>query len=135
MARVRLNAIAASTSRAKLAAKLPEGRCLRGRFQVSDDLFDDGVPAVVGLGVQHRTGSIGEHGVVPPGREQFTLRVFDVVVGVRVEGADALLLDTEDARGLGRAIAPLARARGASVLEVRAVDEDLEDVFRYLVER
>ena len=58
-----------------------------------------------------------------------------VVVGVRVEGADALLLDTEDARGLGRAIAPLARARGASVLEVRAVDEDLEDVFRYLVER
>ena len=58
-----------------------------------------------------------------------------VVVGVRVEGDDALLLDTEDARGLGRAIAPLARARGASVLEVRAVDEDLEDVFRYLVER
>ena len=58
-----------------------------------------------------------------------------VVVGVRIEGDDALLLDTEDARGLGRAIAPLARARGASVLEVRAVDEDLEDVFRYLVER
>jgi ABC-2 type transport system ATP-binding protein len=58
-----------------------------------------------------------------------------VVVGVRVEGDDALLLDTEDARGLGRAIAPLARARGTSVLEVRAVDEDLEDVFRYLVER
>jgi ABC-2 type transport system ATP-binding protein len=58
-----------------------------------------------------------------------------VVVGVRIEGDDALLLDTEDARGLGRAIAPLARARGARVLEVRAVDEDLEDVFRYLVER
>ena len=36
-----------------------------------------------------------------------------VVVGVRGEGDDALLLDTEDARGLGRALAPLARARGA----------------------
>ena len=58
-----------------------------------------------------------------------------VVVGARIEGDDGLVLDTEDARGLGRAIAPLARARGASILEVGAVDEDLEDVFRYLVER
>jgi ABC-2 type transport system ATP-binding protein len=58
-----------------------------------------------------------------------------VVVGARVEGDDGLVLDTDDARALGRAIAPLARTRGASVLEVRAVDEDLEDVFRYLVER
>jgi ABC-2 type transport system ATP-binding protein len=58
-----------------------------------------------------------------------------VVVGARIEGEDGLVLDTEDARGLGRAIAPLARARGASILEVGAVDEDLEDVFRYLVER
>ena len=58
-----------------------------------------------------------------------------VVVGARVDGDDGLVLDTDDARGLGRAIAPLARARGASVLEVRPVDEDLEDVFRYLVER
>lgn len=58
-----------------------------------------------------------------------------VVVGARVDGDDALVLDTDDARRLGRAIAPLARARGVSVLEVRPVDEDLEDVFRYLVER
>ena len=58
-----------------------------------------------------------------------------VVVGVRVEGEDALLLDTLDARSLGRALAPVAQAQSASVLEVRAVDEDLEDVFRYLVER
>jgi len=58
-----------------------------------------------------------------------------VVVGARIEGDDSILLDTEDARRLGRAIAPVARACGASVLEVRAVDEDLEDVFRYLVER
>jgi ABC-2 type transport system ATP-binding protein len=58
-----------------------------------------------------------------------------VVVGARVEGDDGLLLDTADARSLGRMIAPVARARGVSVLEVRAVDENLEDVFRYLVER
>ena len=58
-----------------------------------------------------------------------------VVVGVRIEGPDSLVLDTEDARSLGRALAPAARARGVSLLEVRAVGEDLEDVFRYLVER
>jgi ABC-2 type transport system ATP-binding protein len=56
-------------------------------------------------------------------------------VGVRIDGADRLVLDTEDARSLGRALAPVARAQGATVLEVRAVDEDLEDVFRYLVSR
>ncbi|MBI4172231.1 MAG: ABC transporter ATP-binding protein [Actinobacteria bacterium] len=58
-----------------------------------------------------------------------------VVVGARVEGTDGLILDTDDPRSLGRALAPVARARGVSVLEFRAVDEDLEDVFRYLVER
>jgi ABC-2 type transport system ATP-binding protein len=58
-----------------------------------------------------------------------------VAVGARVDGTDGLLLDTEDAGSLGRALAPTARERGATVYEVRAVDEDLEDVFRYLVER
>jgi len=57
------------------------------------------------------------------------------VVGVHVESADRILLDTVDARSLARALAPTARAQGAMVLEVRAVDEDLEDVFRYLVNR
>ena len=58
-----------------------------------------------------------------------------VVVGAQIDGEDGLVLDTDDARGLARALAPLARALGASVLEVRPIDEDLEDVFRYLVER
>jgi ABC-2 type transport system ATP-binding protein len=58
-----------------------------------------------------------------------------VVVGARVDGSDGLVLDTDDARALGRALAPAARVEGASLLEVRAVGEDLEDVFRYLVER
>jgi ABC-2 type transport system ATP-binding protein len=58
-----------------------------------------------------------------------------IVVGARVEADGGLLLDTEDARALGRALAPVARGCGASLLEVTAVDEDLENVFRYLVER
>jgi ABC-2 type transport system ATP-binding protein len=58
-----------------------------------------------------------------------------VVVGARIDGSDTLVLDTEDAGSLGRALAPVARAQGASLLEVRSVGEDLEDVFRYLVER
>ena len=46
-----------------------------------------------------------------------------------------LELDTNDARALARALAPLARDRGARLLEVRPLDEDLEGVFRYLVQR
>jgi ABC-2 type transport system ATP-binding protein len=57
------------------------------------------------------------------------------VLGARVEGDDALELDTHDARALSRALAPLARERGASLLEVRPLDADLEGVFRYLVQR
>ena len=58
-----------------------------------------------------------------------------VVVGARVETDGGLLLDTEDAGLLAHSLAPLAREQAASLLEVGAVDEDLEAVFRYLVER
>jgi ABC-2 type transport system ATP-binding protein len=57
------------------------------------------------------------------------------VLGARLDGEDALELDTNDARALSRALAPLARERGASLLEVRPLDADLEGVFRYLVQR
>ena len=57
------------------------------------------------------------------------------VLGARLEGDEALELDTHDARALSRALAPLARERGASLLEVRPLDADLEGVFRYLVQR
>jgi ABC-2 type transport system ATP-binding protein len=70
-----------------------------------------------------------------PGQLAGDLLHAGIVVGARVDGDDGLVLDTDDARGLARAIAPLARARGVSLLEVHSVDEDLEDVFRYLVER
>ena len=36
----------------------------RACFEVGDDLFDDRVPEVIGLGGQDRQRCIGEHGVV-----------------------------------------------------------------------
>jgi hypothetical protein len=57
------------------------------------------------------------------------------VVGARLEGDGTIELDTSDARALGRALAPLARERDASLLEVVPLDADLEGVFRYLVQR
>ena len=56
------------------------------------------------------------------------------VSGVRME-PDHVEIDTHDARSLAAAIAPLARREDARLLEVRPLDEDLESVFRYLVER
>jgi ABC-2 type transport system ATP-binding protein len=56
-------------------------------------------------------------------------------VGVRLLGDDALELDTSDARALAHALAPVARDRGARLLEVRSLDADLEGVFRYVVQR
>jgi hypothetical protein len=54
---------------------------------------------------------------------------------VRLEGDGALELDTTDARALARALAPLARERGARLYEVHPLDADLEGVFRYVVQR
>lgn len=56
-------------------------------------------------------------------------------VGVRLDGEDVLELDTSDARALTRALAPVARDRGARLFEVRPLDADLEGVFRYVVQR
>ncbi len=106
-ARVRLNAIAASTSQAELAMKLPGGQ-MRERpvLQVGDDLLDDRVAAVVGLGGEHRQGRVGEHGVVAPGGEQLALRVHGDVVRVGVTdpahdqpSGDVLCLRAGDERG------------------------------------
>jgi ABC-2 type transport system ATP-binding protein len=56
-------------------------------------------------------------------------------VGIRLDGKDALEVDTADARALARLIAPLAREHDARLLEVRPLDDDLEGVFRYVVQR
>ncbi len=57
------------------------------------------------------------------------------VVGARLDGDELLELDTNDARQLARALAPTARDRDASLLEITPLDADLEGVFRYLVQR
>jgi ABC-2 type transport system ATP-binding protein len=57
------------------------------------------------------------------------------VVGARLDGDQVLELDTNDAGKLARALAPTARDREASLLEVIPLDADLEGVFRYLVQR
>jgi ABC-2 type transport system ATP-binding protein len=58
-----------------------------------------------------------------------------IAVGARLDGGEALELDTTDARALARALAPLARERDARLFEVAPLDADLEGVFRYLVQR
>ena len=58
-----------------------------------------------------------------------------LAMGVRIEDGSTLTVDTVDAPAFGRAIAPLAIEARADVTEIRPLDEDLESVFRYLVER
>lgn len=58
-----------------------------------------------------------------------------VISGCRLDGADAVVVDTTDAVAFRRAVAPAARDRDASLLELRPLDDDLESVFRYLVQR
>lgn len=46
-----------------------------------------------------------------------------------------LEINTTDVDGFGRAVAPVAQTLGVRLREVAPVDDDLESVFRYLVER
>jgi ABC-2 type transport system ATP-binding protein len=52
---------------------------------------------------------------------------------VRVEG-DSVIVDTTEVASFRRAIAQVAREEQARLYEVRGLDDDLESVFRYLVE-
>jgi len=56
-------------------------------------------------------------------------------IGVRLGEGDELTVDSVDADAFGRTIAPAAKAVNASLREVVPLDDDLESVFRYLVER
>ena len=56
-------------------------------------------------------------------------------IGAWVEGPASVLVDTRTVAELRRAIAPAARDAKARLVEVRSMDEDLEAVFRYLVNR
>jgi ABC-2 type transport system ATP-binding protein len=57
-----------------------------------------------------------------------------LVDGVSVQSGQ-LLADTSDVDGFGRAIAPVAKTLDIRLREVEPTDDDLESVFRYLVER
>jgi ABC-2 type transport system ATP-binding protein len=57
-----------------------------------------------------------------------------LVSGVEV-GDGSVILETSDIDAFGRAVAGLARAVGARLDEVTPLDDDLDSVFRYLLER
>lgn len=54
------------------------------------------------------------------------------VQGIEFDG-ETITVDTNDARALARVLARNAQAVDARLYEVRALDEDLESVFKYLV--
>lgn len=56
------------------------------------------------------------------------------VVGLQVAD-DAVVIDTDDIDQFGRTVASIAAERSIRLREVRPLDDDLESVFRYLVER
>jgi ABC-2 type transport system ATP-binding protein len=57
-----------------------------------------------------------------------------LVDGVSV-ALDSLTIDTSDIDRFGRGIAGVARECGVRLREVEPIDDDLESVFKYLVER
>jgi ABC-2 type transport system ATP-binding protein len=69
-----------------------------------------------------------------PRRLAAALVEFGLVDGVSIS-VDALVVDTNDVDRFGRMIAPVARDRNIRLREVEPTDDDLESVFRYLVER
>ena len=56
-------------------------------------------------------------------------------IAVRVAGSDEIMVDTVDVSAFRRTVAPAAQAAGARLLELVPLDDDLESVFRYLVQR
>jgi ABC-2 type transport system ATP-binding protein len=56
-----------------------------------------------------------------------------IALATRIEG-DAVVIETTEIAALRREIAKVARDEQARLFEVRGLDDDLESVFRYLVE-
>ena len=57
------------------------------------------------------------------------------LVGGLTLDVDSVTVDTNDADAIGRALAPIAVELGVRLTEISPLDDDLESVFRYLVER
>ena len=56
-----------------------------------------------------------------------------VALAVRIED-DAVIVDTAEIATFRRVLAQIAQEEKARLFEVRGLDDDLESVFRYLVE-
>ena len=101
---------------------IAQGRLVaEGDFHDIRDLMDDR-PRIIRIGTDrpaHLAAGLLEAGVVE---------------GARVT-PDSVEIETSDASGFRRAVAPVARRAGARLTEVLALDDDLESVFAYLVRR
>lgn len=73
-------------------------------------------------------------GSTSPGRLAGALLEEGVVLAARVAG-EAVEVETDDVRRFRRSVAVVARDRGLDLTEVVPLDDDLESVFRYLVDR
>ena len=56
-----------------------------------------------------------------------------MALAVRIED-DAVIVDTDEITTFRRVVAQIAKEEKARLFEVRGLDDDLESVFRYLVE-
>jgi ABC-2 type transport system ATP-binding protein len=59
----------------------------------------------------------------------------EAVAGVRLEDESTISVEATDGGAFGMVIAGLAQQVGATLIEVRPLDDDLESVFKYLVSR
>jgi ABC-2 type transport system ATP-binding protein len=101
---------------------IAQGRLVaRGDYRDLRDLMDDR---------PHRIRVVSDH----PRRLAAALVADGLVNSVALSG-DSLVIDTDDIDRFGRAVAPLASGLGARLDALAPLDDDLESVFRYLVER
>jgi len=57
-----------------------------------------------------------------------------LITGVQLAAIDDVVVETSDADAFGRTVAAVARDRGSRLRLIEPLDDDLESVFRYLVE-
>ena len=100
-----------------------EGRLVaEGDFRAIRDLMDDR---------PHRLRVRSDR----PAQVAAGLLAGGAAVGAFVTGPDAVVVDTADVAAFRRSVAAVARERDARLYEVVPLDDDLDSVFRYLVQR
>jgi ABC-2 type transport system ATP-binding protein len=102
---------------------IAQGRlAAEGDFRAIRDLMDDR---------PHRITVRADH----PRRLAAALVAEGLVVGVHLEPDGSLLAEVGDVHRFRRAVAGLAEREGVVLDELRPLDDDLDSVFRYLVDR